>query len=153
MSDYKIIVDSREQLPLWKKNVIVKKLDIGDYSILGHESSIAVERKSPLDLFGTLTKGHSRFKAEIARSLGYRYFAIVVEATHAQIRDKSFNNAFKSKMRGFVINRILMTIHIKYGIPVFFCNGRNEVKSLIRDIFDSYLKVYKNNIQKQNINK
>lgn len=148
MSNYKIVVDSREQLPLWKKNVIIKKLDIGDYSIEGEESRIAIERKSPMDLFGTLTKGHSRFKAEIARSMGYRYFAIVIEATHAQIRDKSFKNAFKSKMRGFVINRILMTIHVKYGIPVFFCNGRNEVKSLIRDIFDSYSKIYINNIKK-----
>jgi len=56
----RIIVDSREQRALSftrdkiVKEVIIKKLEVGDYSIKGYEDCIAIERKSPLDLFGTV---------------------------------------------------------------------------------------------------
>ena len=43
--NYTIVVDSREQDKLWDKDVIVKKLDVGDYSILGEEARISIERK------------------------------------------------------------------------------------------------------------
>ena len=139
--NYTIITDTREQNPLWTKNIINKKLDVGDYSIEGYEDKIAIERKSPGDLFGTLGKGHKRFKKELERALTYDFFAIVIETNYTNILNKEFEGAFHSKMRGYVITSILSTLIIKYNIHVFFCNGRVEAKKLIKDLFNAYVKI------------
>lgn len=139
--DKRIVVDSREQNPLWTKNVTVKKLDTGDYSIEGHENEISIERKSLPDLFGTLGKGHKRFKKELERALKLKYFAIVVEGNITDCINKNFDGSFHSKMKGYVIFKIITTIHIKYKIPVFFVNNRPEAKKLIKEIFESYGKL------------
>ena len=148
MSDYTIVIDSREGLPLWTKStktqeIIVKKLDTGDYSIEKHENKFGIERKSLIDLFGTLGSGHKRFKKEIQRALDLDYFAIVIEGSHTSILEKSFDNAFRSKMNGYIINSILFTIHVKYGIPIFYTNGRIETKHVIKDIMNAYWKLHK----------
>ena len=148
MSDYKIIIDTREQLPLWNKStktqeVLRKKLDTGDYSMEGYENKFAIERKNCGDLFGTLGKGHKRFKKEIERALKLDYFAIIIEGSHTSILEKTFDNAFRSKMKGYVINSILFTIHLKYKIPIFYTNGRIETKHVIKDLMNAYYKINK----------
>ena len=45
----KIIVDTREQKPYVFENQIIKKLEIGDYSVEGHEDCFCIERKSKAD--------------------------------------------------------------------------------------------------------
>ena len=140
MREYKIVVDTREQTPLWTKNVIIKKLDTGDYSIEGYEDKISLERKSLGDLFGTLGKGHTRFKKELERALKLDYFAIIIEGSYSSCYNKDFDGAFHSKMRGYVITSILFTIHLKYKVPFFFTNGRTESKRIIKELFNAYIK-------------
>jgi DNA excision repair protein ERCC-4 len=141
-----IIQDTREQLPLnfrLSKNVegiVSKKLDTGDYSIEGYEDKIAIERKSAMDLFGTLGKGHKRFKKELERALEMDYFCILVEESFVSVYEKLFDNAHRSKMRGDVIIKICYTLKFKYGIDVIFCNGRKESAMIIRNLFMAYLK-------------
>jgi len=139
MGEYIIVVDTREQLPLWKKDVISKKLDVGDYSIEGYENKIAVERKSLSDLFGTLGGGHKRFKAELERAKSYDYFAIVIEGSFTNIMKKEYPGSYHSKMEGYVILKILFTLHIKYGINIFMANNRVECKQYIKHIFNSFI--------------
>jgi len=141
-NEYTIVVDSREKKPFWKTNVVKKKLDVGDYSIEGLEDRIAIERKSPGDLFGTLGKGHKRFKKELERALKYDYFAIVVETNYSNILKKEFDGAYNSKMLGYVITSILFTIHVKYNIPVFFANGRVEAKQIVKELLKACNKLY-----------
>ena len=169
--DYTIVIDTREGLPYWIKKIItfsdykvkfnseskkqwidylnanVKKgykfgtLNVGDYSIEGYESKLAVERKSLADLYGTLGKGHKRFKAELERSQSFDYFAIVIEGSYSHCKNKSFPGAFYSKMQGYVITKILWTIHMKYKVPFFFTNTRAESRTVIKDMFDGYLSI------------
>jgi len=136
----KIVVDTREQNPLWKKDVISKKLDVGDYSIEGFEDQIAIERKSLTDLFGTLGKGHRRFNKEIERSKGLEYFAIVIDGTVTNCLLKDFKGANYSRMKGFVILAILMSLHMKHNIPFFFTNGRSESKRIIKELFNAFYR-------------
>ena len=138
--DYVIVVDSREQKPLWTNNTVVKKLDAGDYSILGHEDRISCERKSMADLFSTLSQGHARFKRELQRAQSLDYFAIVVDGSLTSCINKDFPGANYSQMKGHVIASILFTLHIKYGINFFFSQNRAESKTLIRGLFKAYLK-------------
>ena len=64
-----IIIDNREQKPL-EFSVPTKRgtLAVGDYRAEfsdGSVSQVVFERKSINDLYGTLSKGYSRFKREI----------------------------------------------------------------------------------------
>ena len=144
MIEYTIIQDTREQKPLFKNNAHTKAetgtLKTGDYSIKGHTDKISVERKSLADLFGTLGKGHARFKKELTRSLALEYFAIVVEGSYRDIRDKDFEGSDHTKMKGHVIIQILFTLHLKYGINFFMASDRNESKSIIKSLFEAYVK-------------
>lgn len=142
MTGYTIVVDTREQKPLWPVKERVK-LDVGDYSIKGLESEVAIERKSPSDLFATLGVGHSRFKAELERAQKLVYFAIVVDSPLTVCELKSFPGARYTKMQAGTILRILFTLHVKYGIPVFFAQSRAESRKIIARIFDAYVRIPK----------
>jgi len=142
VNTYNIVVDTREQKPLWRKNIISKKLDVGDYSIEGHEDKITIERKSPGDLYGTLLSGHKRFKKELERAKSYKYFAIIVECSYTSFIDKTFDNSIFCKKPSYILTSILFTIHVKYGINIFFSNGRIETKRIIKEILNAYNKIY-----------
>lgn len=141
-----LIIDTREQQPLpfhptgMIEGVKSKKLNCGDYSIEGYENEIAVERKSPSDLFGTLGKGHTRFKKELQRAKDYDYFAIIVETPFFDVYEKCFEGAEYSSMAGDVIIKQCFTIKFKYGVDVIFCNNRSEASAIIRQIFRGWLK-------------
>jgi DNA excision repair protein ERCC-4 len=96
---YTVIIDTREQKSytfarplrvarLRKHFAVVSTrgtLPTGDYSLVGHESRIAIERKSLADLFGTLGAGRARFTRELIRMSAIPHAAIVVEAEWSQI--------------------------------------------------------------------
>jgi ERCC4-type nuclease len=86
----KIIVDTREQLPLefqhhYITEVINTKLEVGDYGCQlenGYRIPICFERKSISDLFGTLSAGYKRFKKEILRAKEAKVvLVIIIEGT------------------------------------------------------------------------
>ena len=141
-----IVYDTREQRPLSFKRY--KKVDgtsritlkTGDYSVRGYEDKISIERKSAIDLFGTLGKGSERFKKELLRARDLDFFGMVIESPYDEIRDKTFKNAFRSKMRGDVILKRLHTMMVKYRMHVFFARSRSEATGWIVRTFDSYIR-------------
>jgi len=140
------IIDTREKnaLPFrfGSENTIeIKKLEVGDYSLRDYEDKIAIERKSPGDLFGTLGGGNKRFKKELERAMDYEYFAIIIEGSYEEILNKDFEGSHHSQMRGYIITSILFTLHVKYGVNVFFCNGRRQSVKIINEIFKAYMKL------------
>ncbi len=58
-----LVIDTREQLPYsWPGIPTVRKaLPLGDYSVLGLENRIGVERKSHADFVATVTTRHRQF--------------------------------------------------------------------------------------------
>lgn len=96
IAPFTIIVDTREQLPYRFDDVRVdrrksfiwtqtKTLSTGDYSIAGFEDKICVERKSLVDLYGTLGSGRDRFEREFERMQDLDLSLVVVEATWKEI--------------------------------------------------------------------
>ena len=142
--ELKIIVDNREKKPLWTSGTIIKRLETGDYSISINgeslEKKICIERKNGIDLFNTLSKGHARFNKEINRSKELEYFAIVIENSYEDLLNKRFKGSFYTKMKGHVTIAILLTIHMKYETPIFFTNSRKESRSLIKELFKTYIR-------------
>jgi len=121
-NNFIIVIDTREQRPYKFPGVetVRQGLPAGDYSILGCERKVAVERKTKEDAYGTIGKGRKRFVKELERLQGYEYRAIVIECT----------------MRGFMAPPERSELHpraaigsilawgVKYKIPVFFADNR-----------------------------
>jgi DNA excision repair protein ERCC-4 len=76
------IVDTREQRPLnlAPLRTITGTLATGDYSVVGLEHVVAVERKSAGDLLACVGRERERFDREVQRLLAYPVRAVVVEA-------------------------------------------------------------------------
>ena len=81
------VIDTREQLPLNLSplQTVAGTLATGDYSVVGLENVVAVERKSLGDLLGCVGQHRERFDREVQRLLAYPTKAIVVEATWADL--------------------------------------------------------------------
>ena len=87
-----IVQDSREQDGfgrLFQTPHVVAGLPCGDYSILGLEELISIERKSLPDLINSLTNDRKRFEAELKAARRYHRFFVVMEccASHLLVDD------------------------------------------------------------------
>jgi len=150
--EYKIIVDSREQKPLFTKNVIKKCLKTGDYSfqIKGkdYDNTFIIERKSSTDLVQSLNKGHERFKKELERAQNIKYFFIIVEESYYALRTMKYKGAeyLNNKTLSYTINKtrkIIQTLRIKYGIQIIFCDSRSESRFIIKELIEAYMRQQK----------
>jgi ERCC4-type nuclease len=86
-ADVTVIIDTREQTPLDVSPLrsVTGTLATADYSIMGLEHMVAVERKSLPDFLACVGKERERFERECQRMLAYECRAIVVEATWRDI--------------------------------------------------------------------
>lgn len=89
------IVTQTEKVSLWTKDRrdvpdsdgALHNVGYADYSIVGHEGRIQIERKSLSDLVSTMTSRFRRFEAEVRRlHEDCDYSAVVVEASLSQLR-------------------------------------------------------------------
>lgn len=60
-------------------------LATGDYSLLGLESHVCIERKSREDFLGCVGRERERFDREIQRMLAYPVRVLLVETTWPEI--------------------------------------------------------------------
>jgi DNA excision repair protein ERCC-4 len=92
MSELKIesitaIVDTREQTP-WDLDPMRTQsgtLSVGDYSVAGLESIIAIERKSLADFVGCCGGERERFQRELDRLRGWPCHSVIIEASWADL--------------------------------------------------------------------
>ena len=91
LEEIKILIDSREQLPLTFKNSAKMKLDFGDYTAAGKNYDYTyIDRKTEGDFKGTMTKGFERFNKEMLRAKKFNsYIFVLVESTVQEINDNN----------------------------------------------------------------
>ena len=97
---FTVLVDQREQKPFQFRGlkagsaqkqrplvIPIQKAHLytGDYSILGFEDRIAVERKSKSDLFFCMGKDRGRFEEQIRRLNEMQHAYVIVEAGYESI--------------------------------------------------------------------
>ncbi len=116
---FTVVVDSREQQPYRFPGAVVKGLPTGDYSILGLENRVAIERKSKADAYGSLGSGRARFEKELQRLSKLDYAAIVIESTLAEFLEAP---AFSQMNPSAAVNSIIAW-SVKYRVCVFFRRG------------------------------
>jgi len=134
-AEFIIAVDSREQEP-WGFSVPVvrKKLDAGDYSVVGLEAHVAVERKSVQDFLGTVIRGRDRFRQELLRLQGYELACVVVEGNFRDLLDGRYvGGAHPHAVVGSALSII-----VDYGIPVYFCSDRQASCRFVEELLTRF---------------
>ena len=121
-----IIVDSREQTPYefagfknWIGGITRCKLDFGDYSVVGMESLIRLERKSLSDLITTLMQNRERFFKECKGLARFRHAAILVEATYEDVKSY-YDESLCTSAHPNAVSGSLDALEARYGIPVIY---------------------------------
>jgi len=123
--DFTVVIDTREQKPLFTNHpnlpIVHKKLDDGDYSLLGYEDKITIERKMDGDYRSYVGKEAKKTQAKLKRMMDYEYAALVVEQNWEDLhRYNEYSRLHPESSRGF-----LASVDVKYGITVF-CNRNRE---------------------------
>ena len=144
-----IVIDSREQTPYGFPGLktIRFALPAGDYSLIGFENKIAVERKTLDDYVHTIIHDRDRWKREMEKLSNYETACVVVEADLFDIRRKRFqsgahpNSILGSTTAEFVDRRI----------PVFFASDRQCAEWMTASILGRFWKM-KTDPEKDNSN-
>jgi len=127
-----ILIDTREQKPIEFEYSRRIKLEVGDYTSVAHHNKLHLERKSPGDLYGTILKGHTRFRKEIRRAdeHGIRLI-MIIECSEAKFYSKKWVGSKYCKVSEVTLKRIITTISFRYKLKFIWCTNRNEMKSKI----------------------
>lgn len=142
---FDVIVDTREQYP-WSfgssiiiDNIIHRKLDTGDYSIVGMEDILCIERKKSVTELATNIVD-DRFKRELERMGKFKYKFLLLEFNYSQI-DQYPNGTDipkrlqdKIKITGGFIIKCLTDLQIKYDIHVMACGNAQYAEYIAEKI-------------------
>lgn len=147
----KVIIDSREQLPLlfpkggFITGTKVEALDVADYACEfedGHRPNIFFERKSLSDLFGTMTSGYKRFKREYERfeqiQDSKKEFWLYMEATLFGVG----GGFHRSEFSGESMVKKLFTLLERYKIHLLFMPDRKEAAEFMVQRWAAYGREY-----------
>jgi ERCC4-type nuclease len=141
-----VVVDTREQIP-WSftrssfvENVESRKLDTGDYSILGWEDRICIERKaSTAEIANNVTQ--KRFFNELERMKDYEYKFLICEFPFTDVLDFPRNSGIPFSKHKYLkisspyILKVMSQIQIKYGISVIYTANQQEAEILVDNLF------------------
>jgi len=134
-----ILIDTREQLPLWEETegaIKYQKLDEGDYTTTELLGKAHIERKSGCDLYGSIIQGHKRFRNEIQRAIDKKItLSVFVECSKADFVGKKFKGGYRLKAKPHVLRKIVTTIQDKYGIEFHWCKDRDDLRRQMLDWF------------------
>jgi len=136
-----ILVDSREQRPFsfakYKATTEVVTLPCGDYSLPGFQDRVGIERKELNDLVGCLMgEGRERFERELARGRAYDLFAVVVEATLADVA----HGRYRSEMKAHSALQSILAFQVRYRVPFVWAGNRDGAEYCTFWLLSKYLR-------------
>ena len=139
VNGFTIIIDTREQRPYDFPGAETRTLPTGDYSIVGLEERVTIERKSKADAYGSLGKGRARFRREWERLAEFDYAAIVIEDTVQGFLCRPRH----SKMSPKSAMGTLLAWSVRYRVPVFFAGDRVHSQALTHKLLEMFWKYHR----------
>ena len=126
-----IVVDTREQAPYAfdskRFSVERRALPAGDYSLVGSEERVAVERKSLADFAQTVIRARRRFHEELKKLATCEFACVVVEGSMRDVIEGAYGTgAHPNAVFGAAIS-----ICVDWGVPVYFCGDRQTAKQFV----------------------
>lgn len=137
----RILIDTREQQPFsftrYEVATEPATLPVGDYSLPGFEDRAAIERKSHEDLISCLMGSHrDRFERELYRGRHYDLFAVVVEATLADV----LRGHYRSGMKAHAALQSIIAFQVRYRVPFVWAGNRNGAEYITYSLLSKYLR-------------
>lgn len=110
----------------WQEATLVA----GDYSIIGMEQVVCVERKTFGDFYSCLTDGRERFENSLHRLAAVRYPLAVIEASMSDfLMPYTYVGPggvpCQSELPPLVAQNSLLSWQARYRIPVLLCGERS----------------------------
>lgn len=134
-----VLRDTREQKPLdFKGEVVVSKLDFGDYVCASHYRKVFVERKSLVDLCGTLSQGFERFQREIERAGEMESYLVVCVEELLTAVESLGSTPHTKKIKAtpeFIYSRMRALCQQYDNVQFLFVSGRSEMAGTLEKIF------------------
>lgn len=141
-----IKIDTREQLPYTftainpRPETITATLKTGDYSLVGFEDRIAVERKTPEDLFGSMGRRRKPFEREFERLAELDYSVLMIEDDWINILK---NPPAYSRMNPKAVWRTCLAWSVKYGVHVVWGHHRQLAERITFLLLENFWKYHK----------
>ena len=139
-----IVVDTREQRPYRFPRSVVGTLATGDYSIIGLEDKVAIERKTRQDAYGSLGRGRDRFEREMQRLAALDYAAVVIEASLPAFLEAP---PFTRMNPRAALNSILAW-SVKYKVCVHWAGDRRHGNAVTLRLLEKYWRYHLENKRK-----
>ena len=122
-----IVVDTRESLPLGFPGSTRKALATGDYSVVGMEERVAIERKTLGDFYTCVGRERARFQRELERLAAMVYPAVVIEASLSDVlHGHEFSRVHPTSAIGSILGW-----SVKHRLPFFLAENRRRCRSMV----------------------
>lgn len=141
LNRFKILTDTREQIPFKFPNTKVCCLPYGDYTVeydgKSYIDQIVIERKGGIgELFGFSGTGRERFVRELEKMEGVKYKYILIEGDYLSI----VNNQPPGIMPASTVYATIFSFMIKHNITPLFFNNHQNCRSALYIIFKFFVK-------------
>ena len=146
-----IAIDTREKKSLEFDGIRTKRilLNTGDYALLinGQLGNTRIERKSKADLFSSFQgEAYTREKDKISRAKTWgQLYVIAIEATASDVKlgygYTKQGEWVPCQKTGIAQLRQMCTISLKYQIQIHYCNGREDMALLIKELLTAEVRV------------
>jgi ERCC4-type nuclease len=132
VGEFIIVIDQQEKhqfvFPQGIKT-IRKHLITADYSLLGFEDRICVERKSKADAWGSVVEGRDRFRKEYERMAEFEKKIVVIESTLEDFLIPPVyvkeGKVIQSKVDPKTPINTFISWFERYGVPFIFVDNHN----------------------------
>lgn len=135
-----VVVDNREQRPyLFDVSVVSVQrgtLTAGDYSLVGFESSVGIERKSLDDFVNTVIHDRARFAAELEKLRSYDFAAIAIEANVEDV----IKHRYSSQAKPASVLGAWFSLITDYRIPAYFLGNRQLAQHAVQGLLVRYYR-------------
>ena len=140
MNQTPIIVDTRERMPYVFDSQFVQvtrsALPAGDYSLVGYERRVAVERKSLGDFVQSVIHNRARFEREIIKLREYDAACVLIEA--------ELGDVVAHRYRGYAHpNAVIgsaIALFVDHGVPFIFGSTREIAGRFTAGFLQRYYK-------------
>lgn len=140
---FTVVIDTREQRPYRFPRSVTATLPTGDYSLLGLENQVAIERKTQQDAYTSLGRERPRFARELERLAALDYAAVVIEAGVPDfLRQPPF-----SRMNPKAALNSIIGWSVKYRVCVFFAGDRRHAGALTYRLLEKYWRYLREGIR------
>ncbi len=133
------VCDTREQRPYdWPGRCVRARLEAGDYSVVGLETAVSVERKTVEDFAKTVIRSKDRFREELIKLTGYRAACIVVEGSIQDVLEQRYTGAASPA----AILGASLAIQMDFRIPVVWAGDRQHARHFTEKFLERAAKRY-----------